>query len=289
MSIKFPKYKLSEKQIRGLANIVQDEQGTAVGMYAEASLMANLTDIAGDSNATVSKLIAKATGGWFAYGGKRYRAGYEGTINFISPIAIDAVKNCIVKGKRILPRYVNEHDCISDLKYIKNNGYTKNRKDRGNYISHKTVCHNRYGSTWIFYAFPGGAVTGVDPFGYTSKKYRSKWGDFCYTPAQSQNDKFVGEPTSYTGILPVLPDESFGVDRDYYQKGDGIDTLKDYPTQIERVQESSNWATDSNEETDGKYGGDTEKLVSKLQKQAGLPVNGKFGKRCLEYIKNLKK
>lgn len=79
------------------------------------------------------------------------------------------------------------------------------------------------------------------------------------------------------------------MDRDYYQKGDGIDTLKDYPTQIERVQESSNWATDSNEETDGKYGGDTEKLVSKLQKQAGIPVNGKFGKRCLEYIKNLKK
>ena len=48
MTTKFPTYKLNEKQIKGLANIVAHEQGTMAGMLAEASLMANLTDIKGD-------------------------------------------------------------------------------------------------------------------------------------------------------------------------------------------------------------------------------------------------
>ena len=115
MTTKFPTYKLNEKQIKGLANIVAHEQGTMAGMLAEASLMANLTDINGDEYATVPNLIKKATGGWFAYGQKRYD---QGTTN---EKAIRAVKAVLVYGKRTLPRYINEHDCISDIVKVTNN------------------------------------------------------------------------------------------------------------------------------------------------------------------------
>ena len=42
---KFPTYKLTDKQIRGIANIVLHEQGTVAGQYAEASQIANLCEL----------------------------------------------------------------------------------------------------------------------------------------------------------------------------------------------------------------------------------------------------
>ena len=168
MTTRFPTYKLNEKQIKGLANIVAHEQGTMAGMLAEASLMANLTDIKGDDRATVSNLIAMATGGWFAYGEKRYN---QGTTN---EKAIRAVRAVLVDGKRCIPRYINEHDCLSDIVKVTNNAKQFAKSDRKKYKQHTTVIHNKYGGKYVFYDFPGGADTGVDPFGYTSESMREK-------------------------------------------------------------------------------------------------------------------
>lgn len=90
-------------------------------------------------------------------------------------------------------------------------------------------------------------------------------------------------PQPYSGALPDLPP------RGYYKKGDGIKTLQNYPTQLKRMQEALNWATDSYLGIDGKFGDATEAAVKKLQKAAGLEVNGKFGKKTLAAIKNMKK
>jgi hypothetical protein len=144
---------------------------------AEASLMANLVDKTGDEKATVDNLIKKATGGWFAKGKSRFN-------NPGNPeqISIDAARTVLVEGKRTLPRYVDEHDCFSDLEWVKNDGASINKKDRSQYKPHVTKIKNVYGASGTFHSFPNDKS---DPFYYTSEELRKKWGDECYSPSTS--------------------------------------------------------------------------------------------------------
>ena len=177
----FPKYSLTDAQIKGLANIVGHEQGSKSGRYAEASIMANLTDIDADGK-TTQDLINKATGGWFAHG--RDRFNNPGNPDATS---IQAVKDVIIGGRRTLPRYVNEHDCFSDLTSVKTNGKSiGNKSDRGSYVPFKTKVNNRYGAAWTFFGFPDGVSGSSDPFGYTSEDDRKKWGDDHYSLNDSE-------------------------------------------------------------------------------------------------------
>lgn len=168
----FPKYTLTDRQVLGIAHVVEGEQSGVEGHNAEASLMANLTDIGGDAKATTENLIAKVTGGWFANGKNRYN-------NPGNPAqtAIDAVKSVLVQGKRTLPRYVNEHDCFSDLSSVTNNGRAISKTDRGSYRQFVTKIKNRYGASGTFYTFPN---AGSDPFYYTSEENRQKYGENHY-------------------------------------------------------------------------------------------------------------
>ena len=168
----FPKYKLNDAQIKGVANIIQHEQPDMKGYLAEASLMANLTDIKGDKNATPENLVKKATGGWFANGSSRFKNPGNPKAS-----AIQAAKTVLVEGKRTLPRYIDEHDCFSDITSATNNGKAINKKTRSSYKQHTTKIKNKYGSNWTFYEFPS---SGSDPFGYTSSANKTKWGDFHY-------------------------------------------------------------------------------------------------------------
>lgn len=87
----------------------------------------------------------------------------------------------------------------------------------------------------------------------------------------------------YAGTFPALPP------RGYYQIGDGYKTLKNYPTQIKRVQKVLNWAMDEDIATDCKYGEETATLQKKFQKKYNLDVNGKFGNKSLDIVKKIKK
>lgn len=94
----------------------------------------------------------------------------------------------------------------------------------------------------------------------------------------------------YSGILPVLPDESFGITRKYYQYNDGVKTLKNYPTQIKRLQDTLKWAGYHIADKEyGKYLETTRDAVKSLQKDNGLPINGMYGIKCLTTIKNMKR
>jgi len=169
----FPKYDLNDQQIKGIANILQHEQPGLSGMLAEASLMANLTDMGGDDKATTENLVRKATSGWFAYGSSRFNN--PGTP---SAEAIKAAKAVLLNGKRTVPRYVDEHDCFSDLSSVTTDGKSNTISDRSGYVQHKTKINNRYGSSYTFWGFPN---SGADPFGYTSDANRQKWGDDCFS------------------------------------------------------------------------------------------------------------
>ena len=181
---KFPTYKLSNAQIKGIANIVGHEQSGKAGRLAEASLIVNRTDISGKKK-TPSDIVKTVTGGWFADGKNRYNnPGSPGKT------AINAVKEVIVNGKRTLPRYVDEHDCFSDIGSVTTDGKSVSKTNRKAYKSHKTTVKNHMGSTYTFYSFPDKAS---DPFGYTSKANRKKWGDAHY-----EGDQVVGSLGSGT-------------------------------------------------------------------------------------------
>ena len=174
----FPKYELNDSQIKGLANIIDHEQPGPEGKYAEASIMANLTDIKGDSNATTPNLIKKAKT-WFASGESRFANPGSPTST-----AINAVKDVIIGGKRTLPRYVNEHDCFSDITSATNNGKSFSKTDRNQYKQHVTKIKNKYGASGTFWGFPNSKS---DPFYYTSDADRSKWGENCYSVSGSSS------------------------------------------------------------------------------------------------------
>ena len=96
--------------------------------------------------------------------------------------------------------------------------------------------------------------------------------------------------SGYTGTYPVLDNgrkDSSG--HGYYKLGDGISTLKNYPTQIKRVQQLLNWITDSNIAVDGQYGTQTRKACDAAQRKLGLTVSGIFDYNLLQRVKSLKK
>lgn len=165
------KYDLSDAQLRGLAMVAQREQGTPVGAAAEASLMANRFELYGSKFGTGGAGLYSyvADSGWF--GNSR---AYMQNTSGLKPDILSAVKEVLVLGKRTLPLYVDEHDCIDcgaygfDIIRIVTGGKTitdaNGLKNHSNYKQDDTVISNKYGATYTFYTFP---TEISDPFGYT--------------------------------------------------------------------------------------------------------------------------
>ena len=168
----FPKYtNLTEDELKKIAKLCKQEQGSVKGAAVEASLAANLFELNGGSKYS-SVYDYMRNSGWF--GRAKYYMDKSGDIG---DDYVNAVKSVLVDGKRVLPRYVNEHDMFpADIKQIS----TGDKRNRSNYIPNKTVVDNIYGSTWTFWGWPAGEKG--DPFGYTSKAYEKFGGsEDCYT------------------------------------------------------------------------------------------------------------
>ena len=176
------KYNLTDSQIRQIANLAVQENGEACVAY-EVSLMANLFELQ-TKYSDIYKFIRY--GKWFS------RSEYwmdEGTS---SKKARETTKDVLVNGNRVFPAYINEHDCISDIKSVTNKGVLFNKSDRSQYKKDVTVIKNRYGSTYTFYSFP---TTGSDPFGYTADAYKK-------ISAQSPKTEVKHATTKTTGASP---------------------------------------------------------------------------------------
>lgn len=179
----FTQYSLSDSQLNVLARICTREQGDAQGAAAEASLMANLFELAGGSFGEGADGLYNyvMTSGWFGI------PGDHDAPETIPDENLQAVKAVLVQGYRTLPKYVNEHDCLDPPDIVD----PPARKE--DFIPHETVLHNIYGSTYTFYCFP---TEIADPFGYTSEENREQFGDFCYEygtwkPINGTEDKNV--------------------------------------------------------------------------------------------------
>ena len=244
------KYALTETQIKKIARLCVQEQGSVDGCKAEASLMANLLET---SKSRQNKYGTDAAGlyNWVREGGWFSRAAYYMDNGSAAKKHIDAVRDVLVEGNRTLPQYVDEHDCFSDINSI-STGSIKNRAD---YIPNKTVIKNRYGSTYTFFCFP---ASGSDPFGYTKEAYEYVMGK---------------------GAIAKVPDtrsvEEITVEMPVIKRGDEGDAV-------------SIWQLIVGSKIDGDFGPATQAATVKWQVANGLKgdgiVGGKSWKKGLEQI-----
>ena len=181
------KYSLTAIQLKKLARLCDQEQGSVAGCAAEASLMANLYELVGYKKYK-SLYEYVRNGGWF------YRAAHYMDNGSYTASQLAAVKDVLVNGNRTVPLYVDEHDCFSDIKSATNNGKFITVTDRSAYKQNVTIIKNRYGSTYTFWSFP---APGSDPFGYT---------DNARAPKHPQPD--LGE--TYVDLSVRLPQISEG-------------------------------------------------------------------------------
>lgn len=165
----FRTYNLSETEIRKIASLCQQEQGTAKGAAAEASLMANIYDLRGITNKSLYEYVR--TCGWWA------KASSYMDKNNAREEVYQAVKIVLTEGKRTIPGYVDEHDCFSDISSCTNNGNSFSKTDRSQYWQFITQICNTMGSTYTFYCYPDSSS---DPFGYTKESNRECIGEAYY-------------------------------------------------------------------------------------------------------------
>ena len=161
-----PKYDLSLEELRGIASLCEQEQGSPEGAAAEASLMANLYEMKGQNYSSLYDYVKDS--GWFA------NADYfmSNTSN-LDPQILEVVNLVLTEGKRTLPRYIDEHDCFSDISDI-SSGDVYSKED---YIKDETKINNVYGAKYTFYSFPSPTS---DPFGYSSEQKKAELGEDHY-------------------------------------------------------------------------------------------------------------
>ncbi len=207
----FPRYNLTEAQLTALSNVAQNEQGDPVGAAAEASLMANRFELIGKSFGVGADGLYSyvRNSNWFAYAADAMDSPDEP----LDPKVKDAVAKVLIEGKRTLPGYVDEHDCIYcggsryDVRVASNNGVSFDVTDRSQYIPHVTYITNFDSAHYWFYSFP---TDHSDPFGYTSQQNRNLIGDFHYEfDGSAYTGSYEGYNTGIGGPLGGLLTDPF--------------------------------------------------------------------------------
>jgi len=157
-------YDLTQNELEKIARLCYQEQGTILGIKAEASLAANILE----TNSRYKKefgndiYLFMRNSEWFS------RASYFMDNGTATKEMIEAVRDVLVNGNRTLPQFVNEHDCFSDILYVSNNGVNFDKRDRTQYKRDITKITSKWCS-YYFWEFP---APNSDPFGYTSKEAR---------------------------------------------------------------------------------------------------------------------
>lgn len=160
----FPKYTLSESAIKEIATVVTGEQGgtDVLACRQEASQMVNLSEVNKGQPNTEEGILSTLHCGW--YSPDSWERGCTQT-------AIDAVKHVLIEGKRVLPRYVTEHDTFP-LEII-------NPKARSAYSVGDNV-RNVHGADYQFYCFFG-SNKDKDISGYFLRDYEKYKDDIPWT------------------------------------------------------------------------------------------------------------
>lgn len=190
----FPKYDLSEDAIKDIATCITGEQGgtDVTACRQEASQIANLNEVTYGRSSTESSVLKTIHGGW--YSSSSWTRGCTQT-------AIDAVRFVLIEGKRVLPRYVTEHDMFPLDAAISGHWNNGSGEDRSQYKRHETTIRqnpSRFrggGSSYTFYCFFGSDAS-KDVAGYYSKDYERYKGDIPWTEG-ADNESYAYSENSY--------------------------------------------------------------------------------------------
>ena len=169
----FTKYNFTDQEIRAISAMAQAENGESppTSVVTEVSQMANLAESKrGARTDNEKQFLETLNSSWYA---SSTRAQLNNPTMKVSDDTFNAVKEALNSGKRNLPTGVMEHDSLSDITSITNDGVAADKNDRSKYISKKTVIKNRMGSTYIFYQWADPNAAGSrkgDPFGYFQSK-----------------------------------------------------------------------------------------------------------------------
>lgn len=200
-------YSFNEDQLKRLWWAASAEQGTFEGRKSEISIFANVYESEGgepgNNNGLINKVVQRyhGGGGWFAKStGQAYETGCSPWECYPTPSAeeIAAARDILNNGNRTLPVEVNEHDSITDIASVSNNGISFSPSNKAQYKSGVTIIHNRFGSTYTFFQWANGEKecgsghnTCGDPFGYT--------GDAPQVEQSYSTVTTVGNNTLYDG------------------------------------------------------------------------------------------
>lgn len=179
----FPKYKLSDSAIKDIATCITGEQGgeDVMACRQEASQIANLNEVTYGRSNTESAILKTIHGGWYA------KSSWN---NGCTQKAVEAVKFVLVEGKRVLPRYVTEHDMFPLDAAISGHWNNGKNEDRSQYKAHSTTIKQnpsrfKGGSSYIFYCFFG-SKKDKDVAGYYKKDYTKYKSDIPWTEGASE-------------------------------------------------------------------------------------------------------
>ena len=113
----------------------------------------------------------------------------------VTQTAVDAVRFVLIDGKRVLPRYVTEHDTFP--------GDVKDAKSRNAYITHETKVKNVYGADYVFYCFFG-QNQDKDIAGYFESDYNKYKDDVPWSELAS-GVGFGDKITYFTNTNETIP------------------------------------------------------------------------------------
>ena len=148
-------YDLSEDDIWKLAKLCRQEQGADDGIRAEMSLILNRYEAFASADISIVDYVIQSK--WWS------RASYWMNNGTASKADFESIKD-VLSGNRFFPNNIDEHDCLSDIKSVSNNGVEFSKYDRTKYTQGITKIKNTYGSKYTFWCFPDSYS---DPFGYT--------------------------------------------------------------------------------------------------------------------------
>ena len=174
-------YSFNEDQLKRLIRAAFAEQGPSGEAYkTELAVFANVYESGGGEPGNNDGLINYLlNSGWFASStGQAYLSNCSPWECYGEPSAeqISAAKDILNNGNRVIPPEVNEHDSISDIASVSNNGASFSPSDKSQYKSGVTIIHNRFSSTYTFFQWANGekecsgnSSECGDPFGYTGE------------------------------------------------------------------------------------------------------------------------
>ena len=180
----FKRFSLTDNQIKRILRLCAGEQGgDLIGIFAEASLIANLYDRDKHGNYSTDVDVWLKNNGWFA---SDTREAMDTTKydKYVTTASMNKVRDVFNNGRRGFPNYIDEHDTVS-AKYASEKGFVHEIKIDGTQVAidksliYDALMQNKdvwirasatYNGTWIW-KYKDSSYS--DPFGYKQGTYNS--------------------------------------------------------------------------------------------------------------------